>query len=202
MQASMADCSGRGFDRQKLLSYHAMSSSIEVVLRTAREARNEQRFHDAKRAMIEGLESCRHKGQQTELPVVLKALGQIERDMGNPEVALPLYEEAVTIYRKQDQPFALAHTIRHVADIQQDLGRTDLAEPNYREALAIYRDHPETSPLDLANAIRGLAILIFDTGKREEARTLWQEAHDLYAAAHVEPGVQESARRLALLASR
>ena len=133
---------------------------------------------------------------------MLKALGQVERDMGNPEIALPLYEEAVTIYRDRDQPLALAHTIRHVADMQQDLGRAELAEGNYRQALAIYRGRPETSPLDLANAVRGLAILASDTGKNEEARALWQEAHDLYAAVNVEPGVKESSRRLAVLASK
>jgi tetratricopeptide (TPR) repeat protein len=135
------------------------------------------------------------------LAVLLKALGQIERDMNNPAVALPLYEEAVSIYREQNQPLALAHTIRHVADIQRDLGRIEMAEVNYREVLAIYRGDPETAPLDLANAIRGLAILASDSGKNEEARALWQEAHDLYAAVNVEPGVKESSRRLALLAS-
>lgn len=179
-----------------------MSSKIDAILRSARQARNEHRLQDAKCALLDGMEACRQTGQKAELALVLKALGQIERDMGNPEIALPLYEEAVMIYRDQDQPLALAHTIRHVADIQQDLGRAELAEGNYREALAIYRDHPETSPLDLANAIRGLAILASDTAKNEEARALWQEAHDLYAAVNVEPGVKESSRRLAVLASR
>jgi tetratricopeptide (TPR) repeat protein len=178
-----------------------MSDAIDAILHSARQARNEQRFEDAKGALLEGLELCRQTGQKRELAVVLKALGQIERDMGKAEVALPLYEEAVSIYRDEDQPLALAHTIRHVADIQQDLRRTELAESNYREALAIYRGHPETEPLDLANAIRGLAMLTFDTGKREEARALWQEARDLYTAVNVEPGVKESSRRLALLAS-
>lgn len=178
-----------------------MSSEIDAILHSARQARNEQRLQDARRALLDGMEGCRQTGQQTELALILKALGQVERDMGNPEIALPLYEEAATIYRRHEQPLALAHTIRHVADIQQDLGRAELAEPNYREALAIYRGHAERSPLDLANAIRGLAILASDTGKNEEARALWQEAHDLYAAVNVEPGVKESTRRLALLAS-
>jgi tetratricopeptide (TPR) repeat protein len=178
-----------------------MSIEIDAILLTARKARNEHRLQDAKSALFDGVEKCRQTGQLAELPLVLKALGQIEHDMGNPEGALPLYEEAVSIYREHDQPLALAHTIRHVADIQRGLARTELAEANYREALAIYRAHPQTSPLDLANAIRGLALLASDTGKNEEARVLWQEAHDLYAAVNVEPGVKESSRRLARLAS-
>lgn len=179
----------------------AMSSEINAILLTARQARNEKRLQDAKCALLEGLALCRKTSQQADLAVTLKALGQIERDMGNPAVALPLYEEAVTIYRDRDQPLTLAHTIRHVADVQRALARTEAAEVNYREVLAIYRGHPETSPLDLANAIRGMAILAADIGKKEEARALWQEAHDLYAAVNMEPGVKESSRRLALLAS-
>lgn len=136
------------------------------------------------------------------MAITLKALGQIERDMHHPETALPLYEEAVSIYRDEDDPLALAHTIRHVADIQQGLAQLDFAELRYREALAIYRTQPETSKLDLANTIRGLAILTFDTGRTDEAKVLWQEAHDLYSAVDVKAGINESSRRLALLASR
>jgi hypothetical protein len=74
-----------------------------------------------------------------------------------------------------------------------------LAEPCYHEALTIYRAHKETPPLDLANAIRGLALLKSNAGEVEEARALWAEARDLYAAVNVEAGVKESSRRLALL---
>jgi tetratricopeptide (TPR) repeat protein len=181
-----------------------MSTEIDTFLNSARQARSEQRLQDAKGALLEALEHCRRADAKGDLALTLKALGQIERDMGNPEIALPLYEEAVTIYRDrdQDQPLALAHTIRHVADILQDMGRGELADPAYREALAIYRAHPEASALDLANTIRGLAILSFDSGKNDEAKALWQEARELYGSANVQAGVNESSRRLALLASR
>jgi tetratricopeptide (TPR) repeat protein len=176
-----------------------MSTEIDTILNSARQARSEKRLQDAKSALFNALEHCRRADAKDDLAVTLKALGQIERDMGNREMALPLYEEAVAIYRDQDQPLALAHTIRHVADILQDMGRGELANLAYREALAIYRAHPEASALDLANAIRGLAILSFDTGKRDEAKSLWQEARELYASANVQAGVDESSRRLALL---
>ncbi len=178
-----------------------MSDGIETLLDRALKARREDRSVDAKRDLEEALDICRLSGTKRDLARTLKALGQIERDMGHPEAALPLYEEAASIYRAENDSLALAHTIRHVADIQRGLGLLDQAEPRYREALAIYRAHPETSMLDLANAIRGLAILTFDTGKSEEAKALWQEAHDLYAAVDVQAGVNESSRRLALLES-
>ena len=64
----------------------------------------------------------------------------------------------------------------------------------YREALAIYRRNERTPPLDLANALRGFALL---KGRSAEANALWQEARDLYAAVGVEAGVAESSGRLA-----
>ncbi|HET9183166.1 MAG TPA: hypothetical protein VFP59_13600 [Candidatus Angelobacter sp.] len=69
-------------------------------------------------------------------------------------------------------------------------------------ASPFYRDHAETDALDLGNAICGLAILMFDTGKDDEAKALWLEALNLYASVNVQAGVNESSRRLALLAGR
>jgi hypothetical protein len=96
----------------------------------------------------------------------------------------------------------LAHTVRHVGDIHQDAGHAELAEPCYVEALAIYRNHEQTDPLDLANAIRPLAVLRDDAGELQEAKRLWAEVRDLYAAANVMEGVAESLRRLARLEHR
>lgn len=179
-----------------------MSSQINTLLEKALEARREDRPEVARRALLEAKKICRSSGTKAELARTLKALGQIERDLGQSEAALLLYQEAVAIYRSEPDALALAHTIRHVADIQQDLGRNLLAEPDYREALRIYRAHTETPALDLANAIRGLAVLMFDTRKDEEAKALWQEARDIYSSVNVQAGVNESSRRLTLLASR
>jgi len=74
-----------------------------------------------------------------------------------------------------------------------------LAEPCYYEALALYRSHKKPPPLDLANAIRPLAILKDDAGEVEDAKRLWEEARNLYAEADVREGVAESAARLARL---
>jgi hypothetical protein len=54
-------------------------------------------------------------------------------------------------------------------------------------------------PLDVANVIRSLAVLTERSGHSEEANRLWGEAHDLYVAVDVKPGVVESAARLARL---
>jgi tetratricopeptide (TPR) repeat protein len=112
------------------------------------------------------------------------------------------YEEAVAIYRAEGDPLRLAHAVRHLGDIHRNEGRADLAEPCYHEALDLYRSHERTPPLELANAIRGLALLKEHTGEAEQARSLWEEARDLYQTVNVKEGVDESSRRLDLIANR
>jgi tetratricopeptide (TPR) repeat protein len=116
--------------------------------------------------------------------------------------ALKLYQSAATIYRERNEPLALAHTVRHVGDIQTERGDLAAAEPCFVEALSIYRSHPETKPLDLANAIRGYAVLKQNTGQKAESKLLWQEARELYRALNIEAGVAESTRRIDALTDR
>ena len=130
---------------------------------------------------------------------MLARLGQIERDLNSNEAALQHYEEAAAIYRAQGDALKLAHTIRHVGDIHRHEQRVELAERCYQEALDLYRSHEPAPPLELANAIRGLAILKGDAGEAAHARLLWEEARALYTVVHVKEGVAESSRRIALL---
>lgn len=162
----------------------------------ANRARLEDRPADAHRDYAAAVELCRQSGARTELIRALKGLGQIERDLDRGPAALPLYQEAVAICREEGDALSLAHTVRHVGDIHQDLRQAGLAEPCYVEAIALYRNDEQTEPLDLANAIRPLAILKDAGGETEEAKLLWAEARDLYAVANVPDGVAESSRRL------
>jgi len=176
-----------------------MSDDAMTLMRQANQARRENRLADAHRDFVAAVAHCRQTGKQLELVQSLEGLGQIERDLGRGDAARPLYEEAVAICREEDDALTLAHAVRHLGDIHQDAGRVELAEPCYNEALAIYRSHKETSPLDLANAIRPLAILKGRAGEKEEAIRLWKEAGDLYGAANVQEGVTESSAQLARL---
>lgn len=126
-------------------------------------------------------------------------LGQIERDLGNKDVALRYYREAESIYRSLGDPLKLAHTVRHVGDILRSIGSVEQARVCYEEALAIYRGQNSTSDLDLANTVRGFALLKEGAGELPGAKILWQEARILYKAADVQPGVQESDSHLELL---
>jgi tetratricopeptide (TPR) repeat protein len=171
------------------------------LMRQADVARQERRLADARRDLTEAVALCRRAAGQRELLQALRRLGQVERDLGRGDAALPLYEEAVALCREEGDPLLLAHSVRHLGDIHQDAGRPGLAEPCYHEALAIYRGHDRTPPLDLANAVRPLALLKERAGAVAEARRLWAEAKDLYAAVNVPAGVAECSARLANLAA-
>ena len=107
------------------------------------------------------------------------------------------YEEAVLLFREADEPLVLAHTIRHLGDVYLEQGRPDLAEPCYHQALELYRKHADDSSLDLANALRSLAVL-----RWEQARTLWEDVRVLYTGLNIEAGIQESAARVAALSTQ
>lgn len=176
-----------------------MADKLDKLLSIASQARREHRHADARKDLVEAVQLARTGEDPIGLATALTALGQIERDLGNGDAALQHYEEAVAIYRPGSDFLKLAHTIRHVADILQDERRLEQAEPLYREALALYLSNKQTPPLDLANAIRGLALLTTSTGRAAEAKALWEEARSLYAALGVDAGVTESSRQLALL---
>ena len=163
-------------------------------------ARKEHRPEDAKRHFAEAIVLCQNTNDRGELARALAGLGQIERDLHDHASARRHYEESVDVYRTLDNPLALAHTVRHLADILREMREPILAEPCYAEALEIYRLHEETQPLDLANTLRGYALLKADNREKQEALELWREAGNLYARCKVEAGVAESSRQLALLA--
>lgn len=177
-----------------------MMDKSDRLIKQGLQARRENRHIDAKQDLVQAVELCRRAGVQAELARALTGLGQIERDLDCNDAALQYYEEAAAIYRPAGDALKLAHTIRHIADIHRHAGRYELAEPGYVESLHLYRNLEKTPPLDLANALRGWALLKEATGKIKEARGLWQEARGLYADVHVQAGVAESSRRLDLLA--
>jgi tetratricopeptide (TPR) repeat protein len=176
-----------------------MSELADKLLQQALQARREHRLADAERDLIKAVALYRDAGVRAELARALAALGQIERDQRRVDDALRHYQEAVALYRAEGDPLPIAHTVRHVADILREAGRHKLAEPYYQESLELYRREASTAPLDLANAIRGLALLKSDIGEAETARALWGEARNLYAAVRVDAGVTECDRRLGLL---
>ena len=130
---------------------------------------------------------------------LFEELAYVERNLRDQESSQEHYRQAGEIYRSLGNP--LKNTIRHAADLLREQKRLDEAEVLYVESLEIYRRQKDTPPLDLANAIRGFALLKEDVGDRKEALSLWLEARDLYQLTGIEAGVSESDRRIGLLSA-
>ena len=64
----------------------------------------------------------------------------------------------------------------HEADVPREMCQPAEAEPLYLEAAGIYRQLGEKATLDLANSLRGLALVNEPAAKMDASKTLWQEA--------------------------
>jgi tetratricopeptide (TPR) repeat protein len=175
------------------------SIPVAELLSRGYEARCEKRLADAKQWFTSAAERCRKANDRPLLAEALCGLGQIERDSGDTAQALRHYSEALALRRAGNDSLGVAYTIRHIADILRGQGQTAKAEPLYAEALGIYRNDRQTRPLDLANIIRGFAILKADLNDPDEATFLWHEAMALYEQAGVKEGVAECQSQIAFL---
>lgn len=175
--------------------------STAVLIREGYRARHEDRRADAAALFASAVEQCRASGEQLLLARSLVGLGQIERDLGNTAAAVEHYEEAAAIFRTEADPLTLAHAVRHLGDIRRNRKEFERAGACYDESLAIYRAHRESPPLDVANALRGYALLKSQIGAIQESARLWQEAGALYESLGVEAGVAESKAQIAQLSA-
>ncbi|MBP7776335.1 MAG: tetratricopeptide repeat protein [Acidobacteria bacterium] len=180
----------------------ANSQQLDELLRQAAEARRAARPEDARLHLIAAAATARSTGHGRALVAALAGLAQLLRDAGDAAGAVPLLEEAVTHGQQLQDPHALAHALRHLGELHLELGHVERAQQHLREALDLYRVQPATAPLDLANAVRPLAICLECQGADDQARMLWGEAHDLYAGLGIDAGVTECSAGVARLTTR
>ena len=122
-----------------------------------------------------------------------------DRMEGRLREALTGYERAADIARTANDMGQLAHAQRHVGDLLRELGQNRSAESAASEAVALYRQHCDDASLDLANALRVLALAQESLGQSPEAGRSWREARSLYTAVGVLPGVHECDQHIARL---
>jgi len=185
---------------------------VESLLKQGYQARREHRLEDARSLYTQAVDQCKKSDDRIDLARSLTRLSGIERDLREIDASLQHYQDAVAIYRTLDAPLALAHTIRHVGDILRESGQLAPALPCYEEALRIYRNHSDTGTLDLANTLRGFALLQAELGNPQAAIEMWQETGALYnqvwqepgspfTESDLTPGAAESKRQIALLSA-
>ncbi len=134
----------------------------------------------ARDAFAQAVAAFRSAGSPSDLARALTRCAQVERDIRNYDAALQFQQEAVDLYRSCDKTASLAHAIRHYADILVAAGRCEDAAPFYREMLQLYEDSCEVPPLEMANAIRSVALHAELSGDAQQARRFWHDARARY----------------------
>jgi tetratricopeptide (TPR) repeat protein len=171
----------------------AVTEPSHAMFNRAQQALREGHWADARRELLVLVETLRAEAGEP-LADALRSLGEVERKLRNGEQARARYQQAVAILRNCANPLKLAHAVRHLGDIHRWNGHPDLARPCYDEALALYRAYPDADPLDVANAIRSMAVLRQDAGEFTAARELWAAARGIYAELGIDAGVAECDR--------
>jgi tetratricopeptide (TPR) repeat protein len=173
-----------------------MSEDAHTLIQRGHAERRADRPEDARRSFTDAVAAAREAGNDNDLVLALKGLGQVERDIGELERALALYEEAAELCLANEDLGGLAHTLRHLGDIHQDAVAWSKADEYYEQALGLYRRDQEVTPLELANALRPLAQLRVRLGDHAAAEPLWRVALALYLAAGIAEGAAECDRHL------
>ena len=173
-----------------------MSEHASDLIAKANHSRRERRLDDAFREYRQAADVSSTPGSERWLINALTGLGQISRDRKQLDSALLYCAQALALCRQHSSPSDIAHTARHLGDLYRESGMLSQAEPLLIEAISIYRHGAAVEPLELANAIRPLALLKTTLGDAAAARPLWQEALELYTSANVSAGIDECSARL------
>jgi tetratricopeptide (TPR) repeat protein len=173
-----------------------MTETFEELFARGYQARRENQLAESRAAFFEAVRKAALEADRPLLAEALCGLAQAERGIGNLEAAAHQFSNAAILYREMGQQERLAFALRHQADVLRELLRFSEAEPLYLEAENIYRQLGEPATLDLANTLRGLALLNKATGRLQESKALWQEARQLYSKCNVNAGIEECDKQL------
>ncbi len=180
-----------------------MSERLRQEIERARQARLEGRAAEARGALEAALAQRTGDGDGTRCDTLdfeaRMLLANLERDLGDIDAARVRYEAIARFCDADAEPRRHAVALRHLADVRCESGDLADAERGYVRALAILREAADTTPADLANALRPYALLCERTGRPDDARDAWREARGLYVVAGIEAGVEECDAALARL---
>lgn len=113
--------------------------------------------------------------------------------------ALAYCQQSLNYYKRANNRERIAHSTRHMADLQRHLNQYNESELNYRQAIEFYKSASSVHPGNLANTLRGFAILLELQEKFEEAINAWEETKELYLTCNLQEGVDEANQKLKAL---
>jgi tetratricopeptide (TPR) repeat protein len=173
----------------------------QILIEQGRKARLERRLEEARSLFSQALKEC-CVDDDPRLEAELHAeLAYVDRALHDVQAAETNYRRATELFRTLRDPYRTAHNMRHLADILRETGRPLEAAPFYSESIEFYRKSGEY-PLQLANALRGLALMQGDLKDFDGSLQSWAEARALYQMVNVDAGVAESRKRIDDLMAR
>jgi tetratricopeptide (TPR) repeat protein len=167
----------------------------KILIEQGRKARQERRLEDARSLFKEALKECCSDDDPRLEAELHSELAYVERALHDEQSAEADYRQAAEMFRTLRDPYRTAHNMRHLADVLRETGRSLEAAPFYSESIEFYRKSGEY-PLQLANALRGLALMQGDLKDFSGSLQSWAEAKALYQMACVDAGVAESRKRI------
>jgi tetratricopeptide (TPR) repeat protein len=114
------------------------------------------------------------------------------------DAALQSFVEAATLATRAGESSVEASALFEIADVLRAQNKPQEAEQAYHKALDRIQANPNSSPLDEARCLQGLAGLSEEKNP-EEASLLWQGAARLYEAAGAHERSNECQQRVAFL---
>lgn len=165
--------------------------------------RAQGRFEEARQAASESVSIKRaNDWSLSSLAVTLAVLANIERQLGNLDIALAASEESLALREQvfgRDNARISSGLVTH-ARILHELGRSDEAEQLYIEAARLHEPQGSSPPLALANVYLGYGRFLHEQGRQEESAALLASALNI-AEAHYPADAPELARYRAPLQS-
>ena len=174
---------------------------IQEYLNDAWDLRRLGQYHNSKEVLVKAHKLCKEKDFEL-LGRVYHIYMQYEYDHEKYNEAVKFCRLAISFYVKGNNPNKIAHATRHLADLQLELNRLDKAEKNYLHAIDIYRKDPNTPKGDLANALRGYALVLEKGEKIAKAIEMWEEILHLYQDKGFQEGIDEASQRLKILSNK
>lgn len=159
-----------------------------------------RRFEDAISVIKLAVDLCRTFDNGSILTVVaLKQLGDIEAECKRWKPAEVAYVEAVALARTHASSTDLARILNHLGTLYYMTTDFASAWDCHQEAVALYEADDTTSPLDLADAVRGFAMTATATRSKGIARSLWLLALSLYQNSEITEHINDCAFNLRML---
>ncbi len=134
--------------------------------------------HEAIGRYAQALDSFKANGNVEDELAAIEALAMLSLEDERYEDVLAYVDQGVELAQEADSPQREGHLLVVLGDLQVTLGRWTGAESAYKEAVEAFR--PSEAWLDIGLALDKLGSVYWETGRSQDAVTVWEQAATLF----------------------